>query len=146
MQTLSDQKKKIAMALYAREYERTHNYMDCPGDTRMPEYSAEEIQDIESGMLLKDVAKKYGRSFVGVMGKKTRMSETYKSPAQKQKEEYQKTLKLKAEGKWDFSNNCPKPGVRVTQVKATTKDAEKLDPVIDDLINGSLSIEEFLNS
>lgn len=146
MQTLTDQEKANRKRIYAQEYSRKHNYMDNPGDTKMPEYSAEEIQDIESGMLLKDVAKKYGRSFDGVSDKKYRMSAAYKSPKQKAKEKYQETLRLKAEGKWDFSNNCPKPGVRITKIKVTKKEAEELDPQIDNLLNGDLSIEEFLNS
>lgn len=143
MLTLTEQEKINRKAEYAREYERKHNYMAIPGDTDMPEYSTEEIHDIENGMLLKDIAEKYGRSFAGVSSKKVRMSTKYLSPNDKKKKEYRRILGLKAEGRWDFSNQCEIPKkatVTVTKIKVRT-----INKDVDGVLNGSLSIDDFLN-
>lgn len=146
MQTVSEQKKLARKRAYDQYYRDTHNFMDCPGDTNMPMYSAEEIHDIEEGKLKhREIAEKYGRSYAGVMSKKTRMSDGYKTSAQKQREEHGKILKLKVEGNWDFINNRPKANVKVTKAIMTASKAKELNSAIDELINGSLSIEDFLN-
>ncbi len=144
MQTLSDQEKQSRKAAYSREYCNKHNYMDCPGDTKMPEYSSEEIEDIESGMLLRDVAKKYGRSFCGVSDKKYRMSDAYKTPMQIEREKYRHVLQLKASGDWDFIHNCQKKNITITKINVTTNVSKKTNTMIDQFMNGSLSLEEFV--
>jgi len=145
---------------YSQEYRKKHNYMAVPGE-RNP-YTSEEIEKMEErlenidedkvtkeemGVLVRQIAEEFGRSIDGIWNWIYRNhSGKYRTPAQKKQKEYQKILKLKAEGKWDFSNNCPKPGVRITQIKVTSKEAEELDPALDELLSGNLSIEEFLNS
>lgn len=115
MQTPAQYRKSLS----ARAYEKRHNYMAVPGE-KMPEYSEEELNAIEEykeaqtteerrekRILLKHLAKKYGRSFVGFMNKIHRLYGNYVSPTQRKRNKYRHDLELKAAGLWDWNHNCP---------------------------------------
>ena len=122
--------KTLTQIIAQKEYRKKHNYMAIPGDTKMPEYNTDEIDDIESGKLKQwEIAKKYGRSIDGISDKKYRMSGKFKTSGQRKREDHQAYLRFMS---------------RESTIIKTTKIKKTDMKEIEDFLHGNIDISKFL--